>query len=63
MIDREIYYSKKGNSVVAQSYKVGEKSVGKGRTQPSDYLVRRKMPMPIHRWHYSRRCKQLSKLN
>lgn len=37
MIGREIYYSKKGNSVVAQSYKVGEKSVGKGPNQVTTY--------------------------
>lgn len=37
MIDREIFYSKKGNSVVAQGYKVGEKSVGKGPNQVTTY--------------------------
>lgn len=37
MIDREIYYSKKGNSVAAQSCKVGEKTVGKGPNQVTTY--------------------------
>lgn len=37
MIDREIFYSKKGNSVVAQGYKVGEKSVSKGPNQVTTY--------------------------